>query len=138
MQTNLCELNHNGQCTTWPSEHIEQDNRYLWLINGSTLTQDDARRAPSLPRRRCLVFVRVVAVKMWMWVAVRVTRVRGGGFARWRLLLLRLLLLLLLLLRTKMRTRPVLGVPAMGHLIEAQWFLHLRHRQRTTLLLRDK
>ena len=106
---------------------------WVWL----TLTQDDAWRAPSLPRWGWLVFVRMaVTVAVWMWVAVCVTCVRGRGFARWRLLLL----LLLLLLRMKMRMRPVLGVPATGrsHLIEAQWFLHLRHRQCSTLLLRKQ
>jgi len=43
---------------------IGRNNRYLWQIDGHTLTQDDARRAPSLSRRRYLVFVRVMAVKM--------------------------------------------------------------------------
>lgn len=108
----------------------------LFITMELTLTQDDAWRAPSLPRWGWLVFVRMaVTVAVWMWVAVCVTCVRGRGFARWRLLLL-----LLLLLRMKMRMRPVLGVPATGrsHLIEAQWFLHLRHRQCSTLLLRKQ
>lgn len=47
-----------------PANIIGRYYRCLHPIDDRTLTQDDARRAPSLPRWSCLVFVRMVAVKM--------------------------------------------------------------------------